>query len=50
MVGVDRLPARYPWVAYRLWRRLFAFDDAVASRFVPRDAFYNCILTATTPD
>lgn len=49
MVGVERLPAGYPWAAYRLWQRLFAFDDAVATRFVPKDAFYNCILTATAP-
>lgn len=50
MVGVERLPAGYPWAAYRLWRRLYAFDDVVASRLVPKDAFYNCILTATAPD
>lgn len=49
MVGADRLPAGYPWFAYRLWQRLFAFDDAVAARFVPKGAFYNCILTATAP-
>lgn len=47
MVGVDRLPARYPWAAYRVWQGLFTFDDAVASRLVPKDVFYNCILTAT---
>lgn len=49
MVGVQRLPAGYPRAAYRVWQRLFAFDDAVASRFVPKDVFYNCILTATAP-
>lgn len=49
MVGVDRLPEGYPWLAYRVWQRLFDFDDLVASRFVPKGAFYNCILTATTP-
>ncbi|HVM15411.1 MAG TPA: class I SAM-dependent methyltransferase [Egibacteraceae bacterium] len=49
MVGVERLPAGYPWAAYRVWQRLFAFDDAVASRLVPKDVFYNCILTATAP-
>lgn len=49
MVGVDRLPAGYPLLAYRVWRRLFAFDEAVASRVVPKGVFYNCILTATAP-
>ncbi|MEX0658550.1 MAG: methyltransferase domain-containing protein [Egibacteraceae bacterium] len=49
MVGVDRLPAGYPWFAYRVWQRLFALDDAVASRVVPKGIFYNCLLTATTP-
>lgn len=49
MVGGDRLPVAYPWFAYRVWQRLFAFDDSVASRFVPKSAFYNCILTATAP-
>lgn len=43
------LPDRYPWVAYRTWQRLFEFDETVLRRFVPKDAFYNCILTATTP-
>jgi len=47
MVGVERLSAGYPWFAYRLWRRLFAFDERVASRVVPRRLFYNCILTGT---
>lgn len=45
MVGAERLPERYPWVVYRTWQRLFAFDDRVASRVVPKAAFYNCILT-----
>ena len=43
------LPYRYPWIAYRTWQTLFAFDDAVARRLVPRQLFYNCILSATTP-
>lgn len=49
MVGVERLPAGYPHLAYRVWRRLFAFDEVVASRVVPKGVFYNCILTATAP-
>jgi SAM-dependent methyltransferase len=49
MVGMDKLPDGYPWFAYRLWRRLFAFDERVASRVVPAGLFYNCILTGTAP-
>jgi ubiquinone/menaquinone biosynthesis C-methylase UbiE len=49
MVGVDRLPGGYPFFAYRVWQGLFRFDDAVASRFVPKRAFYNCILTGVRP-
>jgi SAM-dependent methyltransferase len=43
------LPARYPWFAYRTWRTLFAFDDAVARHVVPKPLFYNCVLTGTAP-
>jgi len=49
MVRPEIIPARYPWFAYRLWQRLYAFDERVASRFVPKQAFYNCILSATAP-
>jgi SAM-dependent methyltransferase len=49
MVGVDRLPDGYRWWAYRVWHRLSDFDDRIATRFVPKGVFYNCILTATTP-
>lgn len=43
------LPAWYPYAAYRTWLALFAFDETVAQRVAPKDAFYNCILSATTP-
>ena len=46
MVRPELIPARYPWIAYRTWQNLFAFDEAVARRLVPKDAFYNCILSA----
>lgn len=49
MVGEDRLPARYPWYAYRVWSKLFAFDDRVLSRIVPKGVFYNAILTGVKP-
>ncbi|MPZ73415.1 MAG: methyltransferase domain-containing protein [Nitriliruptorales bacterium] len=43
------LPDRYPWLAYRTWQTLFAFDDQVLRRVLPKDVFYNCILTAAAP-
>lgn len=49
MVGFDRLPFRYPLVAYKVWQRLFDLDDKVLSRVVPKGAFYNCILTGVRP-
>ena len=49
MVGEDRLPARYPWYAYRVWSKLFAFDDRVLAKFVPKGVFYNAILTGVKP-
>jgi len=50
MVRPGVLPDGYPWFAYRTWQRLFAFDEMVAQRFVPKGVFYNCILTATVPE
>ena len=49
LVDGDRLPAGYPWFVYRTWRRLFAFDERVASRVLPKGIFYNCILTGAAP-
>ncbi|MDQ3538468.1 MAG: class I SAM-dependent methyltransferase [Actinomycetota bacterium] len=49
MVRPGALPNGYPRFAYRTWQRLFAFDEAIAQRVVPKGAFYNCILTATAP-
>lgn len=49
MVGYERLPGNWPWIAYRTWQRLFEFDDQVARRFVPRSVFYNAILTGVRP-
>lgn len=49
MLRPGLLPERYPWWAYRVWQRLFAFDDAIARRFVPKGGFYNCILTGIAP-
>jgi ubiquinone/menaquinone biosynthesis C-methylase UbiE len=44
LVRPEALPAAYPWFAYRTWRALYALDE-VARRVVPKDWFYNCILT-----
>ena len=49
LVRPGLLPQRWPAVAYLTWRSLFAFDDAVARRIVPKGLFYNCILTGTAP-
>lgn len=49
LVGIERLPDRYPWVVYGVWKRLFAFDEAVARRIVPKHVFYNVLLTGTKP-
>ncbi|MPZ89557.1 MAG: methyltransferase domain-containing protein [Nitriliruptorales bacterium] len=49
MLRPGLLPERYPWWAYRVWQRLFAFDDTIARRFLPKGVFYNCILTGIAP-
>ena len=49
MVKPSVLPPRYPWLAYRTWQTLFELDERIARRFVPKDAFYNCILVAAAP-
>ena len=43
------LPEGYPWFAYRTWQALFALDNRVLRRVLPKDVFYNCILSAVTP-
>jgi ubiquinone/menaquinone biosynthesis C-methylase UbiE len=43
------LPDRYPYVAYAVWRRLFAFDEHIARRVLPRGVFYNAVLTGVSP-
>ncbi len=49
MVDPALVPDAYRWFAYRTWQRLFAFDERVAARLVPKDVFYNCILTGVAP-
>lgn len=49
MLAEGILPDRYPLLAYRTWRSLFWIDNHVLSRVVPKDLFYNAILTAVRP-
>ncbi len=49
MVAPAFLPDAYRLFAYRTWQRLFAFDERVAKRLLPKAVFYNCILTGVAP-
>jgi ubiquinone/menaquinone biosynthesis C-methylase UbiE len=49
LVGYEHLPAGYRLAAYRTWQWLFAFDERIARRVVPKSLFYNCILSAKAP-
>ncbi len=49
MVKPDLLPDGYRFAAYRAWLTLFWMDEHVWRRVVPRDLFYNCILSAAAP-
>ncbi|CAN5379476.1 class I SAM-dependent methyltransferase [soil metagenome] len=50
MLAEGILPRRYPLLAYRAWRSLFWVDNTLLRRVVPRDVFYNAILTAVRPE
>ena len=43
------LGERWAWFAYRSWRGLYAFDQAVLRRVAPERAFYNALLYAERP-
>jgi ubiquinone/menaquinone biosynthesis C-methylase UbiE len=45
MLRPGLIPPRYPFLAYRLWQRLFALDEQLRP-FVPKGLYYNAILTA----
>lgn len=49
MVGQERLGAKYPWFAYRTWQRLSVLDEKVMSKLVPKNLFYNAIVTGVKP-
>jgi len=48
MLRPELVGARYKWFAYRTWQRLFALDEALRP-LVPKDAYYNAVLTGTAP-
>lgn len=49
MLADGILPDGYPTFAYRTWKTLFWLDNHVWARIVPKDLFYNAILTAVRP-
>ncbi|MGI9018025.1 MAG: class I SAM-dependent methyltransferase [Euzebya sp.] len=49
MLAQGVIPEVYPLIAYRIWKSLFAFDNIVLRRVLPKDIFYNAILTAIRP-
>jgi ubiquinone/menaquinone biosynthesis C-methylase UbiE len=48
MLRPDLIPARYPFLAYRVWQRLFALDERLRP-YLPKGMYYNAILTAQVP-
>ncbi|MEE8599762.1 class I SAM-dependent methyltransferase [Euzebya tangerina] len=49
MLAEGIVPDGYRLVAYRIWKSLFWLDNAVLTRLLPKDIFYNAILTAVRP-
>ncbi|HEX3590894.1 MAG TPA: class I SAM-dependent methyltransferase [Pseudonocardiaceae bacterium] len=45
----DRLGFGWAMFAYRAWQRLSWLDENVLSRVVPRELFYNVLITGTKP-
>jgi ubiquinone/menaquinone biosynthesis C-methylase UbiE len=45
MLRPELIPARYPFLAYRAWQKLFALDEALRP-YVPKGLYYNAILSA----
>jgi ubiquinone/menaquinone biosynthesis C-methylase UbiE len=48
-VPADKLGWSWAMFAYRTWQRLSWLDERVLSRVVPRELFYNVLLTGTKP-
>lgn len=48
-VPKDRLGWNWAVFAYRTWQRLSWLDDQVLARMIPRELFYNVLLTGTKP-
>jgi SAM-dependent methyltransferase len=49
-VPARRLGVRWAMFTYRTWQRLFAFDEQVLSRVLPRSLGYNVLITGCKPD
>jgi len=45
----ERLGFGWGMFAYRAWQRLSWLDDNVLSKVVPRQLFYNVLVTGTKP-
>ncbi len=48
-VNPDRLGTGWKLFAFSTWRTLSALDERLLSRFVPRDLFYNALVTGFRP-
>ncbi|MGH3097687.1 MAG: hypothetical protein ACRDMV_17015, partial [Streptosporangiales bacterium] len=48
-VNPDRIGLRWAMFAYRAWRALSALDDKVLARVLPRELFYNVLVTGLAP-
>jgi SAM-dependent methyltransferase len=48
-VPADKLGWNWAMFAYRTWQRLSWLDENLLSKFVPRELFYNVLLTGTKP-
>jgi SAM-dependent methyltransferase len=48
-VPPEKLGIRWKWFAYKLWLRLSWLDEKVLRRVVPRELFYNVLVTGTKP-
>jgi SAM-dependent methyltransferase len=49
-VRKDKLGWNWGMFAYRTWQRLSWLDERVFDRFVPRELFYNVLITGTKPN
>ncbi|WP_255375838.1 class I SAM-dependent methyltransferase [Saccharomonospora sp. CUA-673] len=48
-VPEEKISLRWRWFAYKLWLQLSAVDKKLLSKVLPRELFYNVMLTGTKP-